>query len=100
MTGTVLYALVPHGTFASLAGFLATYVVAHAAGIASHIPAGAGVFEAAFLAPIAPGPGTPGRAGLVASLLAYRVLYYALPLCAAAALATMSELRRRPSGAP
>ena len=100
VTGTVLYALVPHGTFASLAGFLATYVVAHAAGIASHIPAGAGVFEAAFLAPIAPGLVTPGRAGLVASLLAYRVLYYALPLCAAAALATMSELRRRPSGAP
>lgn len=99
VTGTVLYSLLPHGTVVSFAGFLAAYLVAHAAGIVSHVPAGAGVFEAAFLASIAPGAANAERAGLVASLLAYRVLYYALPLCAAAALAMMSELGRRHRGA-
>lgn len=97
VTGTILYVLLPHGTFASFTGFLAAYLIAHAAGIASHVPAGAGVFEATFLASVAPGAENPDRAGLLASLVAYRVLYYALPLCAAAALATMSELRRRHS---
>ncbi|HEX6807999.1 MAG TPA: lysylphosphatidylglycerol synthase domain-containing protein [Gemmatimonadaceae bacterium] len=100
VTGTVLYLLLLHGTFASFTGFLAAYLVAHAAGIASHVPAGAGVFEATFLASIAPGAVNPERAGLVASLVAYRVLYYALPLCAAAALATISELRRRHGAMP
>ncbi len=95
VTATVLYALLPHGTFMAFTGFLVAYLIAHAAGIASHVPAGAGVFEATFLALIAPGAVNPARAGVVASLLAYRVLYYAVPLCAAAALATMSELRRR-----
>ena len=95
VTGTVLFLLVPHGTFVPFAGFLAAYLLAHAAGIASHVPAGTGVFEATFIALIAPGSVSPERAGLVASLLAYRVLYYALPLCAAAALAMLSELSRQ-----
>lgn len=42
VTGTVLYVLVPHGTFVWFTGFLAAYLIAHAAGIASHVPAGAG----------------------------------------------------------
>ena len=94
VAGMVLFSLLPHGTSTPFAVFLGAYLVAHAAGIASHVPAGAGVFEVAFLALLAPGAANPEHAGLIASLLAYRVLYYLLPLCAAAALATMSELGR------
>jgi len=94
VAGMVLFSLLPHGTSTPFTVFLGAYLVAHAAGIASHVPAGAGVFEVAFLALLAPGAANPEHAGLIASLLAYRVLYYLLPLCAAAALATMSELGR------
>jgi phosphatidylglycerol lysyltransferase len=94
VAGMVLFSLLPHGTSTPFTVFLGAYLVAHAAGIASHVPAGAGVFEVAVLALLAPGAANLEHAGLIASLLAYRVLYYLLPLCAAAALATMSELGR------
>jgi uncharacterized membrane protein YbhN (UPF0104 family)/phosphatidylserine/phosphatidylglycerophosphate/cardiolipin synthase-like enzyme len=94
VTGTVLFALLPVGTPLSYAGFLRAYVVAQMVGMASHVPGGAGVFEVALLGLLAPTVPGSMRAGLAASLVAYRVLYYLVPLCAATAVAAVVEVRR------
>ena len=70
------------------------YVVAQAAAMASHVPAGAGVLEAALLGlTIDPGP-SRDRTAMVAALVMFRVLYYLLPLCVALVALGVSEVRR------
>jgi len=62
---------------------LGTLLVAAVAGVLAHIPAGLGVLEAVFVAVL----GDRMPAGeLIAALLAYRALYYLLPLLLASAL--------------
>ena len=56
--------------------FLGVYAVAVIAGIVSHVPGGVGVFEAVILLTL---PGVPAEA-LLGSLLAYRAVYYLVPL--------------------
>jgi phosphatidylglycerol lysyltransferase len=56
--------------------FLGTYALAVIAGIVSHVPGGVGVFEAVMLLTL---PGVPADA-LLGSLLAYRGVYYLVPL--------------------
>ena len=63
---------VPLGQWPQLA---LAYSLALLAGVASHVPGGLGVFEAAFLA-LAPVSAGVGLAGI----LLYRLLYYVLPL--------------------
>jgi uncharacterized membrane protein YbhN (UPF0104 family) len=60
--------------------------------MASHIPGGAGVFEVVVLTLVATGS-AQGHAALVASLVMFRVVYYLLPLMAAALVAVIAELR-------
>ncbi len=64
------------------------------AGLVSHVPAGLGVIEGVFLA--LAGPVIP-RHELLASLLAYRAVYYLAPLAVAAALYAVFEGRGRPT---
>ena len=73
---TALWVLVPAGAFASWPAFVLTCLLAQAAGVASHMPGGIGVFEAAMLAS-APAESRPG---LLAAILAYRALYGLVPL--------------------
>ena len=70
-----LWVLVPPGTFPGWSTFVLTCLLAQAAGVASHVPGGIGVFEAAMLAS-AP---AENRAGLLAAILAYRAVYGLLP---------------------
>lgn len=88
LASAVLYVLLPSGTDISFASFLGLYVVALVAAIASHVPGGLGVFEAVMVA------AAPGVAAdtLLASILAYRVLYYLAPLAVAAAILAAHEL--------
>ncbi len=70
-----LWFLLPAGTFASWPVFAVTCLLAQAAGVVSHVPGGLGVFEAAMLASVP----AEARPGLLAAILAYRVLYGLLP---------------------
>ena len=85
---TVLWALLPQGA-APWASFMGLYVLAMVLGIASHVPAGLGVFEAVLIAGL---PQVPPHA-LLAAALAYRAIYYLLPLGVAALLALGMVLR-------
>lgn len=74
-----------HVPFLRVAG---TYLVAQAAGLASHVPAGLGVFDALLvygLRGAAPAPAA------LAALVVYRLVYQALPL--AAAVVAMTGVR-------
>ncbi|MFC3394437.1 lysylphosphatidylglycerol synthase domain-containing protein [Brenneria rubrifaciens] len=60
---------------------LGVLLISSIAGVIVHIPAGIGVLEAVFIALLAGEPVSRGT--IIAALLAYRTLYYFLPLCLA-----------------
>lgn len=70
-----LYVLIPGAPPALLPTFMLAYALAIIATVVSHVPGGIGVFEAVALAVI---PGD--RTTLFAALIAYRVIYYLIPL--------------------
>ncbi|MBX3608742.1 MAG: bifunctional lysylphosphatidylglycerol flippase/synthetase MprF [Hydrogenophaga sp.] len=84
----VLWCLLPDGAIAWLP-FLGIYLLAMVAGIVSHVPGGIGVFEAVLIAAL---PQVPAH-HLLAASLAYRAVYYLLPLGLAALLALGLVLR-------
>ncbi|MBC2772790.1 bifunctional lysylphosphatidylglycerol flippase/synthetase MprF [Rhizobium sp. AQ_MP] len=90
-SASVLYALLPAEAQISWPAFFAVYAVAIGIGIVSHVPAGLGVFEAVILAALS--AQVPGDA-LLASLVAYRAIYYVLPLVIAILVVTATELRQ------
>ena len=71
---------------------LAVLLVAAVAGVITHVPAGLGVLEAVFVALLAH---QVAEAQLLAALLAYRGLYYLLPLVVATLAYFATELRAR-----
>lgn len=91
LAGGVLYLMMPnHGV--GFAEFLGIYTAALILGIISHIPGGIGVFETVLLI----GLSERGSAsGLLAALLAYRAIYYILPLFLAGCMMVMWEWRGR-----
>lgn len=84
-----LYVLIPDAAAASFPAFCALYIGAVLLGIASHAPGGLGVFEAAMLV----GSPAQGRAGILAALLLYRVIYNLGPFVLAAAALAGEEAR-------
>ena len=72
----VLWSLLPASAHVRYVTFLGVYAAAVIAGIISHVPGGAGVFEAIILLTL---PAAPTDA-LLGSLLAYRAVYYLVPL--------------------
>ncbi len=71
--------------------FATIYAAALGLGVLSHAPGGLGVFEAALLYSI----GAVGPTGaLLAALLAYRAIYFLLPLVVASTLLVGSEITR------
>lgn len=88
--GLALYVLLPATPAIGLFGFLGLFAAAITLGYLSHVPGGVGVFKSLIvlaLPDIAPG-------ALIASLIAYRCLYYVLPLLLSVALFGGYELRR------
>ncbi len=87
--GAALYVLLPD-THIGFAPFMAVYTVALALGVLSHVPGGLGVFEAVVIFAL-------GRAvaanQVAAALLAYRAIYFFLPLLVSAGLLAAVELR-------
>jgi phosphatidylglycerol lysyltransferase len=83
LAAAVLYALLPAGGKLTFVAFLGIFLLAQFAGVVSHIPGGLGVFEGVLLALL--GGRVPPDAFL-AALVAYRLIYYLLPLVLAAVL--------------
>ncbi|HUR81507.1 MAG TPA: bifunctional lysylphosphatidylglycerol flippase/synthetase MprF [Thermoanaerobaculia bacterium] len=87
----VFCALLPAGRVPLLTA-LAVFLGAQLAGVVSNVPAGAGVFEAAVIAALRR---YVDANALVGVLLAYRAVYYLLPLSLAGALVSGQEIARR-----
>ena len=81
LIASIIYVLleqqVPYATV------LSVLLVAAVAGVVTHVPAGLGVLEAVFVAALS---STLSHAEIIAALLAYRAVYYLLPLVAASLL--------------
>ena len=78
-SAAVLWFLLPADALVTLPLFVGVYAVAITAGVISHVPGGLGVFESVMVLAL---PGVPA-VQLAGSLLAWRAVYYALPLCVA-----------------
>lgn len=92
LAASVLYVLLPPTTGLTFAVFLGAYLLAQIAGLASHVPAGLGVFETVMVLCLV--PFLPGSA-VLGSLVAYRAIYYLLPLMVAGALLGTHEILAR-----
>ncbi|MGB3787954.1 MAG: lysylphosphatidylglycerol synthase domain-containing protein [Phormidesmis sp.] len=88
MAAAVLYTLLPTEDISYFA-FLNTYLLAMAAGVVSSVPGGVGVFETVTILLLK--DRVPGDA-VIASLLAYRMIYYFLPFGLAAVLFAFQEV--------
>lgn len=88
-TAAVLWVLLPPMAI-SFPAFLPVFAIAVALGIASHVPAGLGAFEAVII-------GLVGRDSpidqIISCLLVYRIIYYGLPLLIATLVLAASEWR-------
>jgi phosphatidylglycerol lysyltransferase len=88
LSSAVLWSLLPANAHVPFITFLGVYAAAVIAGIISHVPGGVGVFEAVILFTV---PTVPADA-LLGSLLAYRAIYYLVPLVFATMLFGVKEL--------
>lgn len=91
LAAAVLYVLLPNIPL-SYPGFFGIYLLAQLAGIISNIPGGLGVFETVMLLLLSP---PISSTTLFSALLAYRGIYYFLPLLVAVMVFITYELRSR-----
>lgn len=93
VAATVLYVLLPDTVEISFLHFLSIYLLAIVGGVITHVPGGIGILELVVLALVA----SNQKDALFASLLAFRVVYYWLPLFPALALLAAADvLPRKP----
>jgi phosphatidylglycerol lysyltransferase len=93
ISAIVLWLLLPASGGVGPFAFAGAYAVAMTAGVISHVPGGLGVFESVLVLAL---PGVPADQ-LLGSLLAWRAIYYLLPLLGAAVLFAGQELRAQRS---
>lgn len=78
LAGLVLYfCLIPFIPSIPFTTFIGLFVVAQATGVFSQVPGGIGVFESIFLLVL---PDSIDKADIFGALLAYRIIYYLIPL--------------------
>ncbi|WP_340266065.1 bifunctional lysylphosphatidylglycerol flippase/synthetase MprF [Sphingobium mellinum] len=94
MASGALLVLVPHASIGLFPTFFLGYALAIIVALVSHVPGGIGIFEAVILATLP----DVDRPSLIAALVAYRVLYYFIPLLIAIVLIAGHEgaLWRKP----
>jgi len=91
----VLYAVLPPLAGIGFWGFLGLYSVALLLGVVSHVPGGIGVFESIMLLGLS--HAAPGAA-ILGGIIAYRAIYFLLPLVVAGVLLAGNEfLWRKPA---
>jgi phosphatidylglycerol lysyltransferase len=91
LAGMVLYTLLPGDSGLSYPRFLGTFLVAQMLGLLSQVPGGLGVFDTAVVVLLSGAVTSPA---VLASLLAYRGIYYLLPLGVASAILAVQEFLR------
>ncbi len=84
----VVYVLLPPDTQISFHVFLGIYVIAAPISLLSLVPGGLGVFETMIVTLLV----SPSKAALLGSLIAYRLIYFVLPLALAILLVTIYEI--------
>ncbi|MCJ2184628.1 bifunctional lysylphosphatidylglycerol flippase/synthetase MprF [Novosphingobium sp. 1949] len=85
---SALFVLLPHASLALFPAFVLAYALGLLVSVLSHVPGGIGVFEAVILAVI-----PQDHAQVLAALIAYRIVYYLLPLALALVLLAWREAR-------
>lgn len=85
-----LFVLMPGASLHLLPSFILAYALGIVAAVITHVPGGIGVFETVVLA-VLPG----NRVAAFAALVAYRLIYYLLPLAVSLAMLAGRELSRR-----
>ncbi|BCL35043.1 lysylphosphatidylglycerol synthase domain-containing protein [Nostoc sp. MS1] len=88
----VLYVILPVNSSLSYPDFLGVYLLAMLAAVISNIPGGLGVFETVILLLLS---SKISAAVILGSLLAYRGIYYFLPVLLAGGLLSIFELKYR-----
>jgi phosphatidylglycerol lysyltransferase len=88
LAAAVLYALLPPWANVSFPLVLGAFLLGQIAGLVSQVPGGLGVFESCLLFLLTPRIPAPA---LFATLVAYRVVYYLIPLALASALLAARE---------
>lgn len=94
LAGTTLYFLFPNLQIVPFFSFLGVFVLSQALAFTSQVPGGLGVFEAPFLNFIGP---IVGNETVVSAIIAYRAIYYLLPLTIGIFILAIYEWRRRKS---
>jgi phosphatidylglycerol lysyltransferase len=95
VAATVLYVLLPDALPTGFVQFLGIFLLAQIAGVASNLPGGLGVFEAIILLFLAP---YYHAGAILGSLIAFRAIYYLLPLIVATVLLTVHEAMEKREG--
>ena len=90
--GAVLYVLLPSGYRLSFLPVLGVFLIAQFAGILSHVPGGLGVFEAIVVVLLR---SRVPAASILGALVAYRAVYYLLPLVLALTFLIAFEVQRQ-----
>ncbi len=89
MAGAALYVLLPGSVDLPLATLLTAYLVALGAGLLLGTPGGVGPFEVMLLSLLP----QADQAGLLGAVLAFRIVYYALPALLGAGVLILGPLR-------
>jgi phosphatidylglycerol lysyltransferase len=92
LAGAVLYTLLPRAPDLSFPEFFGLFLLAQLVGLLSHSPGGLGVFDTLIVLLLTP---KLPAAAILGALLAFRAIYYFLPLVLASVLLAVSEVARR-----
>lgn len=92
LAAAVFYVMIPPDIGLSYSAFFGIYLLAQIAGVISNVPGGLGVFETVMLLLLSPAISSVKLLGL---LLAYRGIYYFLPLGCALLLLGFYEIKQR-----
>jgi len=95
IAAAVLYILLPDSLPLTFGRFLCIFLLAQIAGVASNVPGGIGIFEAIILVFLAP---FFSASAILGSLVAFRVIYYLLPLLVAILLLGTHEVIEKREG--
>jgi phosphatidylglycerol lysyltransferase len=95
IAASVLYILLPDSLPLTFGRFLGIFLLAQIAGVASNVPGGIGIFEAIILVFLAP---FFSASAILGALVAFRVIYYLLPLLVAILLLATHEIVEKREG--
>ncbi|HEY8133020.1 MAG TPA: bifunctional lysylphosphatidylglycerol flippase/synthetase MprF [Thermoanaerobaculia bacterium] len=95
IAASVLYILLPDSLPLPFTQFLAIFFLAQIAGVASNVPGGLGIFEAVILLFLAP---FFSASAILGSLIAFRAIYYLVPLVVATILLAAHEILEKREG--